>query len=124
MQLGLARLAVVTLPFRWIAPRLGVKMAESPEDDPVPEAIVRRVSWSVRVMSRHVPWCSLCLDQAIAAKRMLRRRGCRSTLYLGVAKAGQTELEAHAWLRCGHFYVVGTRGRQRYTVVATFAEDA
>jgi hypothetical protein len=121
--LGLGRLAVAALPFRWIAPRLGQHMAESSHEkgDVASLAVLRRVSWAMRIMSRDVPWGSRCLDQAIAAHYMLRRRGLTSTLYLGVAKAGEAELEAHAWLRSGPFYLIGGRGRQRYTVVATFA---
>ncbi len=73
-------------------------------------------------MRRNMPWQSKCLDQAIAAHQMLRRRGVPSTLYLGVAKEGDSALSAHAWVRCGRLLVVGGEGRHRYTVVNTFAD--
>ena len=122
LWLGLARWAIVCLPFRRIAPQLGQHMAESPpEVDEEAQAKLAGVARAVRIMSRHVPWGSKCLDQAIAAHMMLHRRGLPGTLYLGVAKAGEAELEAHAWERSGPFYITGGRGRQQYTVVATFA---
>jgi hypothetical protein len=85
--LGVARLAVLTLPLRWIAPFLGHYMQESPATDrPAQQTMVMRVSWAVCTMSRYTPWESTCLAQAIAAKRMLQRLQIPSTLYLGVAR--------------------------------------
>ena len=81
-----------------------------------------RIGWAVRTMSRRTPWNSNCLAQAIAAKRMLRRRGTACTLYLGLAKDAHDELAAHAWLRCGNRVLTGGRLSQRqYTVVSTFS---
>jgi hypothetical protein len=61
------------------------------------------------------------LVQALAAKIMLTRRGICSTLYLGAAKAGEG-LAAHAWLRSGSVIVTGGPGRERFTVISTFAD--
>jgi hypothetical protein len=121
--LGLARLAIGVLPFRWLAPYLGQQQWESPATD-VPDASehVRRISHTVLTMSQHVPWQSTCLVQAIAAKMMLQRRGTCSTLYLGVAKDGDEGLLAHAWLRSGTTILTGGPGWERFTVVSTFAE--
>lgn len=121
--LGLARLAVLTLPFRWIAPHMGQTQAVSPTDDAtVDPDRLRRVALAIRRVSRHTPWDSNCLAQAIAAKRMLHRRHINSTLYLGLAK-DDDQLEAHAWLRSGPFILTGGRGSRCYTVVATFSEE-
>jgi hypothetical protein len=48
---------------------------------------------------------------------MLRRRGIRSTLYLGVAR---DPITAHAWLRVGALNVTGGQDVARYAVVASF----
>jgi hypothetical protein len=119
--LAVARLAISILPFRRLAKHLGEQHAESPVEDETAAVLSGRVSRAVRIMRRHVPWDSHCLAQAIAAQQMLRCRGVRSTLYLGVAKDGQTDLKAHAWLRCGRVLVVGGPGQQHYAVVSTFA---
>lgn len=121
--LGLARLAIAALPFRWLAPYLGQQQRESPTTDvPDPHEHVRRISRAVATMSWHAPWQSTCLAQAMAAKMMLRRRGIYSTLYLGVAKDGEEGLVAHAWLRSGTTILTGEPGWERFTVVSTFAE--
>lgn len=38
-----------------------------------------------------------CLERAITVQTMLRRRGCQTTLRLGVRRVGH-QVEAHAWL--------------------------
>ena len=122
--LGLARLAILVLPFRRVAPVLGRQMARSPEETGgAPAELLDRISWAVAAASRHLPWDCLCLAQAMAGKAMLKRRGVPSTLYLGVAKDGEARLQAHAWLRCGERILTGRQGMARFTVIATFAEE-
>lgn len=98
-------------------------MLESPTtDEPDQHEDVHRLSRAVVTMSRHTPWESQCLTQALAGKMMLKRRGIASTLYLGVMKDGDTGLSAHAWLRSGTFILTGGPEQERFTVVSTFAE--
>lgn len=122
--LGVARLAILFLPFRWLALGLGKQMALSAEmPEETSTELLDRISWAVATASRHLPWNCTCLAQAIAGKAMLKSRGVPSTLYLGLAKNGETQLQAHAWLRCGERIITGWQGMGRYTVIATFAED-
>jgi len=116
--LALARFAVLVLPFRRIAPRLGVHRGETPAAVDLSPAS-RRVGWAIGTASRRTPWRSKCLEQAIAAKAMLRVRGIESTLYLGVTRE---PFMAHAWLRVGELHVTGGQDVSRYAVVASFAE--
>ena len=121
--LGVARLALLMVPFRWITPFLGRHMAESPQTtESEHKEIVERISRVVQTASRHMPWECKCLTQAIACKSMLKRRGLRTTLYLGVAKGSEENLKAHAWLRTGDLIVTGARDMDRFIVVSTFAE--
>ncbi len=120
--LVVARLAVLVVPFRWIAPRLGETMGDSPAEDPADPELLRRIGWAVATVSGNLPWKSRCLAEAIAGKAMLRRRGLPSTLYLGLAKDSQAALEAHAWLRCGSRILTGGGAREGYSVIASFAE--
>lgn len=116
--LAVARAAVVVLPFRVVASRLGVRHAETPAAA-CADAASLRVAWAVAAAARRTPWRSECLEQAIAAKAMLRRRGIASTLYLGMARE---PVAAHAWLRVGDLNVTGGRDVGRYAVVASFAD--
>jgi hypothetical protein len=118
VYLGIARAAVVALPFRMIAPRLGIARAESPATTVVPTGS-GAVARAVAAAAHRPPWRSRCLEQAIAAQAMLRRRGIESTLYLGVAK---DPVVAHAWLRVGPVNVTGGEDVERFAVVASFAD--
>lgn len=116
--LALARAAVVAFPFRWIAPLLGESKAETPANA-APGPAPARVAWAIGAAARRSPWRTKCLEQAIAAKAMLRRRGTPSTMYLGVVNK---PFAAHAWLRVGAVNVVGGSRVDHYTVVASFAD--
>jgi hypothetical protein len=124
LWLGLARSLVLAVPFKYIAPYLGTHGAESSLILSEETATVAgHVSRAVRSAARNTPWNSNCLAQAIAAKRMLQHRSINSTLYLGVKKDDAGNLAAHAWVRCGEFWLTGGRGELEYTVVSTFAEE-
>jgi len=117
--LGVSRLAILTIPFRRIAPFLGTHMASS--DEIKDRQVVLGVSRAIGTMSRYVPWECKCLAQAISGKMMLQRRQISSTLYLGVGKKADGDLNAHAWLRAGDIIILGSGGLERFSVVATFA---
>lgn len=122
LGLGLARYAVLHRPFARLSRAWGVPMFETfwrPCPDP---HTPRRVARAIERASRVTPWVSNCLPQAMTAKRMLKKRGLRSTLYLGIARENGEKLSAHAWLRCGQFFVTGGQGRG-FTVVAAFSES-
>lgn len=123
--LGIFRAAILVIPFRRLAPSLGAHMAETPsrEEGGERRKLAGEVAQAVHRASRHVPWASKCLVQAMAGKKMLRRRGVESTLYLGLAKSPDQDLQAHAWLRCGDRVILGGGGLQRFAVVATFGPD-
>jgi hypothetical protein len=119
--LGLARSAIVLIPFRRIAPYLGQQHETPATDTPALRLTLQRVARAVATVSQHTSWESTCLVQAMAAKLMLKRRGIYSTLYLGVLKEAKG-LAAHAWLRSGSLILTGGSGHQRFTVISTFGE--
>jgi hypothetical protein len=120
--LATARLIVLLLPFQVLSKALGVHMGESArDDDPRVHQLIRQISWAILAVSRRAPWRCRCLEQGIAAKMMLRRRGVGNTLYLGVAR-GTAGVEAHAWLRNGSYYLTGGAERERFAVVSHFAD--
>ncbi len=120
--LSLARLALLAVPFRYIAPYLGRHMDETSQElDPRQASLARQIGWAVQVMAWRTPWESACLTQAMAAKVMLRRRHIASTLYLGVSKDAAGAFEAHAWVRSGAWVLTGGPGHHRFAVISTFA---
>ena len=121
LSLGLARLLLLTTEFKKIAPKLGKHMREvSAKGDAAQTALAKDIGLAVRTMSYHTVWESKCFAQAIAAKRMLTRRGIQSTLYLGVAKDDAGSLIAHAWITSCGLTLTGGRNAKRFTVVSVF----
>ena len=120
-ELLLARLTLLVLPFRRIAPKLG-QLDQSGDFTALNEDTllkVRPIARSIKTIAKYVPWQSKCLVQSMAGKRMLAKRGIETTLYLGVDKQG-SDMKAHAWLRTGPHYITGGNGEPEYTVVRTF----
>jgi len=83
--------------------------------------LVRKTVLSV---SRHTPWESKCMIQALTAKRLLNSMGYPCTLYMGVMNSpGTGEMLAHAWLRCGDKIITGDNGYESYTVTGKFGDS-
>ena len=90
----MARLALALLPFRIIAashakPKIQVRPLDG---------LIAEVGWAVTRIGGFFSFRNLCLVQALAARRMLRRRSIDSVLHLGVAKGAGDAFSAHAWL--------------------------
>jgi hypothetical protein len=116
-----ARLMIDHVPFSRLTGYLGKHQTESPHE--IAESHMRearRIAWVVHSVSRHTPLAGNCLSKALVAKYLLSRRGIASTLYLGVALKTRSELEAHAWLRCGPIYVTGEAGRRHFNTLGIF----
>ena len=124
LLLGIARLAVLALPFKRLAVSLGRHMNEADAQISTTDLNrARQVGQAVRSAVNYTPWESVCLPQAVAAQWMLKRRHIAGTLYLGMAKdeTRPEKLAAHAWLRCGGLILTGGAVHRQFTVVSTFS---
>jgi Transglutaminase-like superfamily len=100
--------------------RLGT-LRNAPSDERVGAEGLREAARVGRTVARaadRLPWHPTCLRQALAAQRMLRRRGIPSRLHLGVADA--TAGEAHAWVTVAGHPVVGQSGAENLVPLAAF----
>jgi hypothetical protein len=114
------KLMVTCLPLRWYASYLGKQHLVTAENNIENSySMIFRISQAIVRSQKTVPWPTRCLVNAITAKVMLREKGLESTLYLGVRKENE-KMTAHAWLRCGTFFVTGRRGMENFTIVSTF----
>jgi hypothetical protein len=115
-----ARLALLLLPFAWIARATG-NVDDAQLRDRPPRASTDPVSSDVRgalrAAARRLPWRTTCLARAIAGRMMLAWRGRPSTLVLGVAAHGES-VSAHAWLIAADGYICGGREAQRFRPLA------
>jgi hypothetical protein len=120
--LGRARI-LKSQPFSKLVHILGEATEETVDTiDESDKEILRRVSFSVNLISKYTLWESMCLVKAIAASKMLEKRGIESTLYLGTAKDETGKMIAHAWLRSGPYYITGAEGKDKFTVVGRYAK--
>ncbi|MEK3795956.1 lasso peptide biosynthesis B2 protein [Paenibacillus sp. FSL R7-0204] len=121
-RLMLVRIQLL-FPFARTAPQLGVKSLETPALSKASDIRrIQQITKAIRVMSRYTPWKSTCMVRAVAALKMLEKRGIESTLYMGVARDKQGQMIAHAWLRSGAHYVSGDDAMQGFVVVEKFAK--
>lgn len=114
------RRLVMDRPFSQVAATLGQQGYETPADEDYTDRIMP-VRQAVELVCRHTPWESKCLVRALTARKMLNRRGCPCTLYMGVQPGADGKMEAHAWLRCGGRYVTGGRG-EGFAVTGIFGD--
>ena len=118
---GVYRAFILFVPFNKLRKSMGKHKQESPDKiDNDTYRIARIIASRVMFVSAKTPWESKCLVQALTAQKLLKNQGISTTIYLGVRKEGN-EMKAHAWLRCGDYYVTGGTIRDQYTVVAKFA---
>jgi len=119
--LHLAKLAILFMPFRKIASWIGSLQVESSHDLLSTEKSIK-IEHAVRRASRYTLHGSKCYDQALTAKALLGQSGLPATIYFGLAKESDSQLIAHAWVRCGERIVTGKAGMERFTVVAFFGD--
>lgn len=131
--LTFAKIIVWLVPFKYIAPRLGIPNKEigslsiASQDtvhfNSVQIDNARQIANAIRLAVRYTPWSIVCLPQALAAHKMLSNRKLSSTLFLGLAKDENNAkgLKAHSWLQHGDIIICGAKGHQQFTVVSTFS---
>lgn len=128
VTLWFARLWLAIMPFRKVAGKLGTSYpAAAPKNMLLPtsetdDAVARQISEAVIRASKNVPYKAVCIQQAVAAKIMLARRGIPSVMHFGV---GRTEdehekMRAHAWLATANVEVTGYPLDEGLTEIAYF----
>lgn len=126
--LGLARAAILIMPFKLYAPLLGRRQNSADDDFSVTErqrSLARSIGRAVRATAAITPWSAVCLPQAMAAAALLRMAGVPFTARLGLAPGARDPraepMQAHAWLKTGDLVVTGGPINPVYKVVASFA---
>ena len=122
------RAATLLLKFKYLTRSL-IHSAQSEEpphlnDQSLTKA--KEIGDVVARVGRHTPWKSPCLAQVLAVQHMLAARGIPGVFYLGVKKdknhqSNTSELDAHAWLKCGTRIVNGAEGHEAFTVVSSWS---
>ena len=125
----LLRARILTLrPATVYSPALGRLVEIDPPVGPLSDGSeAEEIGHVVEIVGRCMPFRALCLQQAIAVRRMLDRRGIPAMVYLGIARdradRAQAELgrAAHAWVTVGSRVISGEGVLEKYAIVARFA---
>ena len=105
-MVGAVRLGLCGLPFRTLRRLLARVTQERAGLRKADRSSLDRIAWAVTVASRYVP-AATCLTQALATHVLLGRRGHPACLRIGVVKAEDGQLQAHAWVESDDVVVMG-----------------
>lgn len=122
--LGLAKALIFTIPFKRLAPRLGVHAGASPWIPlllPSQEKKALQIGRLVQLAARYTPWDSNCFPQAVVARILLGLFGIPYALYFGLMRdVATSEMKAHAWVSAGRIRVTGGASFMQFTTVGCF----
>ena len=113
--LALARLMLITIPFRRLAAKLSCEDSAATEGPDL--ELLERIGYAVRVAAANVPWRSDCFPQSIAGWMLLKHHGHNGAIHLGVERSGTDDLAGHAWLTCAEIVVTGGAELDRYAEI-------
>ncbi len=122
--LGVARMSVLCVPFRYLAGIMG-KYSRNIQVSTLPDRRQVNLAWKfgtlIRKIADRTPWKSNCLAQALAAIPLLWLFGLPYALFFGLAKEKENDgLRAHAWVTVGRVAVTGGHNDEEFAVVSTF----
>ena len=118
-----ATLAVASLRVRLVPFSRLVRSAARPLPTVPAAPEVDRLRRVTEAVAFRMPFRAKCLEQALALRSMLRRRGIASVLHYGIRNDG-SGLSAHAWLTIGGKIVIGGSSAAQFAEVATFGDGA
>lgn len=114
------RFQIRFIPSKYLKKNWGIEGEESPDKvEPWQNTYARNVSFVVNRICTKTKWESKCLVRALTAQALLKNKGISSTMYLGCGY-DEGKMVAHAWLRCGKYYITGGNG-EGYAIVDKFA---
>jgi hypothetical protein len=110
-----ASLAVALLPFRRAI--LFGSVPLGPRTGHVPS----ECAWAIEAAARRLPWRALCIEQGLAAQRLLRRAGIDARLHYGARhEPGEANLEAHVWVTVDGRPVIGGDEAGDFAEIASY----
>lgn len=105
LLIGGASAMIALVPFRRIAPLLGVNLGattHSPACTPAQTLRARHIGMAVSIAASYAPFRSNCLPQAMAAKALCVLWRVPCAVFLGIERERPAgEFRAHAWTSCG-----------------------
>lgn len=86
------------------------------------EVAIDHCVWAVEAAARRLPWRTMCIEQGLAAQRILRASGIDAVLHYGARHKGdECRLEAHVWVTVDGKPVIGGAEAQVFAAIASFS---
>lgn len=123
ISLGLARMFVLTIPFRFIAKTLGYHASVHPAVPIIDKHATRRarqISTLITGTAKYCPWNANCFAQALTARLFLNIFDIPHTICFGLKRNSLQKLDAHAWVCTGTVRVTGGYSFDQYAVVNSY----
>lgn len=117
---------ITLLPARVYTGKLGQIGDARPAADAECPDLAREIGGMVAAVAEAMPFRAVCLQQALAASRMLRRRDMQATVCLGLTRSARATarmtpaMAAHAWVEVGSHAVTGGKNLDSYAIIARF----
>lgn len=112
-----ARLLLLVVPFPELSAQWGelvpvgdprsARPAIVPACSAAQSEMARAIGWAVTATASVMPFSAKCMQQAVAAREMLARRGIAAIIHYGAGRDTAGKLVAHAWLDAAGARVTG-----------------
>jgi hypothetical protein len=119
----LSNLSIKTIPFRQIYRFLHANWNTCTRVASDSAENVELVMLSLSRAANVLPWKSQCLSRSIAAFVMLRRRGIRAVMFVGVKSLEDSSLLAHAWVYTGREVTDENSENSTYTALVSVGQS-
>ncbi len=96
------------------------KKSEKTTSNKFDDEKVKLIIKNVKIVSRNSFWRTKCFEEALNTKLQLKNQNIESTIYFGVKKNKENNLDAHAWLKIGDVCIIGCNNIDKYTITEYF----
>lgn len=114
-SLAMARLSLAVGPFRRAILFGSVPVGTRAQFD------LRDIVWAITAIARRAPFRAKCIEQGLAAQRLLRQSGIDARLHYGARQDDREgKLAAHVWVTVDRQMVLGGAEARDYAEIAVY----
>ena len=113
---------IYILPFRKLHNSLGKKgklLTFDLTEHDISE--LKQVNLAFRRVKKYFPIPIKCLASALTAKKILKKKGYKSIIHIGLSRQTQKNIAAHAWLSCGDIIITGIEEKKKFKELVFFS---
>ena len=100
--------------------KFGEKEKKLADNKLIDTALVKDMSFAIRVMSKYTPWENVCRHQAYQAMLLCRFYKIPYQIFVGFKKNNEGKIEGHAWTIVNGEIITGFCKVEEYVVQAIY----